>query len=356
MLQGQWPGEGCEYCRDIESAGGVSDRMMHLKIPNLVPQELLDDETATTVTPTILEVYLDNVCNMACLYCWDGFSSQIFQENKKFGRFEQQGVIIDNQSMRTQDHEQLTESLWAWIGKHGQKLKRLHILGGEPFYQKQFYTLLDILKESNLPDLEFNIVTNLKLPKEKLAQTVGSIKQLIAKKRIKRLDITASIDCFGPPQEYVRHGIDLDQWRENFSYLAKEHWIVLNINQTLSGLTIKTIPALIEFINSQRKDREIGHYFSTTVKTHDFLHPRIFGKGFFTKDFNDILAMMPNETWVEKRAVDQMIGIRDEIDNHDTNPGEIMRLKVYLDEIDRRRGLDWRQVFPWLESEVNHVV
>ena len=27
MLQGQWPGNGCEYCKVVEEAGGVSERI-----------------------------------------------------------------------------------------------------------------------------------------------------------------------------------------------------------------------------------------------------------------------------------------------------------------------------------------
>jgi len=88
MLNGQWPSGGCGYCQQIEAAGGVSDRMFHTSIPNMYPLELDNNSLAVEVTPTILEVYFDNVCNMSCIYCWDGFSSKIQQENIKFGRFE----------------------------------------------------------------------------------------------------------------------------------------------------------------------------------------------------------------------------------------------------------------------------
>ena len=69
MLDGQWPQGGCEYCKKIEDAGGSSDRLLHLNIPNLTPPELDIDASATSVTPRIVEVYLDNVCNMSCVYC-----------------------------------------------------------------------------------------------------------------------------------------------------------------------------------------------------------------------------------------------------------------------------------------------
>ena len=59
MLNGEWPQGGCEYCKNIEDAGGVSDRISHLDIPNLTPIELETDLTAINVTPKILEIYFD---------------------------------------------------------------------------------------------------------------------------------------------------------------------------------------------------------------------------------------------------------------------------------------------------------
>ena len=50
----------------------MSDRQYQLKAGHEVdrtPEELLTDPTATEVVPTILEVYFNNTCNMACLYC-----------------------------------------------------------------------------------------------------------------------------------------------------------------------------------------------------------------------------------------------------------------------------------------------
>ena len=64
MLSGKWPtvengGAGyCNYCKKIEDAGGTSDRMHHLTIPNLSPRELDEDLNSTSVTPKILEVFL----------------------------------------------------------------------------------------------------------------------------------------------------------------------------------------------------------------------------------------------------------------------------------------------------------
>ena len=57
MLQGLWPEQGCEYCRNIEQAGGQSDRITNLNFPGIhAPPELDQDLNAVNVTPRILEV------------------------------------------------------------------------------------------------------------------------------------------------------------------------------------------------------------------------------------------------------------------------------------------------------------
>ena len=76
MLQGQWPERGCDYCRNIEAAGGASDRITNLDFPGIhAPPELDTDPHSVTVTPRMLEVYFDNVCNLKCLYCGPYFST-----------------------------------------------------------------------------------------------------------------------------------------------------------------------------------------------------------------------------------------------------------------------------------------
>ena len=206
-------------------------------MPDQVPPELEYDLTAVEVTPQIVEIYFDNVCNMSCLYCWDGFSSKIQQENQRFGRFEKQGVVIDNRAKKVSNIELLTEKFWTWMYEHGKKIKKLNVLGGEPFYQKQFETCLDFIEHHPLPNLDLTVVTNLMIADQKFQQQITRIRRLVEKKHLSSLHITASIDCFGTEQEYVRYGLDLEQWRRNFEYVCNQRWIKLQINQTLSALT-----------------------------------------------------------------------------------------------------------------------
>ena len=360
MLDGEWPtviddlplanfSTTCAaYCGTIEKTGiGQSDRQFFSKIPNLTPVELATDPTAIIVSPTILEVYLDNTCNLSCVYCGPELSSRIDVELKKYGRFEKNGLILESAYIKHANYEKIEQKFWEWLKNNGTKLQRLHLLGGEPFYQRQFDDFLTFFENNPCPSLEFNIVTNLMLSTDKLIRYIERIKLLIKYKKIKRLDITASIDCWGPQQEFVRHGLELNRWQKNFEYLIEQRWIKLNINNTVSILTIKTLPDLLVKLDEWTKDRKIEQYFSQLYHP-TYLAPAILGADEFREDFINILNLMETTTWRGSHAKTYMEGIISTSANATVDLVETLKLLTYLDELDRRRNTNWRELFPWL--------
>lgn len=346
MLHGQWPKGGCEYCKGVEHSGGFSDRMLHNSIPGLF------DETnvGTHTVPSILEVYFNNTCNLACVYCTPELSSSINREYKKFGEFKKNGIeLIPFNESRI---DELEEKFWHWMQENFQTLQRFNILGGEPLYQSQLDKFIDFVEKNPNPNCEFNIITNLMISKKNLEAKIQKIKKLFTQKKLKRFDITVSIDCWGKEQEYVRHGLDLEIWKKNFQYLVNEKWIKLNINQTISVLTIKTMPQLLHNLKDWQKTRKIGHFFSVAEPGPSYMKPNILGKGVFDKDFAEILKLMPSDTQDEVRALKYMQGIANEIEQHSMNVEEIKKLFTFLEENDRRRNTNWKVLFPWLEKYV----
>lgn len=354
MLEGKWPEENCSYCRKIEEQGGVSDRIQMLSIPGGIPPELDTDVNAVHVTPRILEVFINNVCNLACLYCREELSSRINQENRRFGNFESNGLKL---TFFEEDHSnELFQPLLNWLENNYQHLERLHFLGGEPFYQKEFDILLEFLAENKNSKCEINIVTNLMIAEEKLDHYCAVFKRMISTKKIRRLDLTCSIDCWGKEQEFVRYGLNLTQWEKNFTKLINIPWIVLHINQTITALTIKTMPALINKIQEWRKVHPVGHFFSVAAPGPSYMNPGIFGPEEFKKDFEIILEIMPKETDDDRLRLEYMKGITNEYNNSKFNKEEVIKLITYLDEKDRRRNTNWETTFPWLTKYRSYVV
>jgi hypothetical protein len=281
---------------------------------------------------------------MSCLYCKDEYSSKIADENRKFGKFNDNGVVLEN---KEKHYKSLVPLFWQWLNSNYLNLKELNVLGGEALLQKELYTLLDFFEENPNPNCAFSIVSNLNIPTESLKNFVEKTKKLVRSRKLKSLDITASIDCWGEQQEYVRYGLNLKTWEENFNYLLSEKWIKLKINQTISLLTIKTMPSLIEKIIEWKNIRKFGHYFGY-VQDPTYMSAHILGPHIFKEDFQKVIALMPSNSEEEKNAISYMSGIADTISNSSVNYTEISKLFTFLDEKDRRRGTNWRKLFPWL--------
>lgn len=341
MLNGLWPVNGCNYCKNVEQAGGISDRITNLNFPGIhAPLELDSDPTAVAVTPRILEVYFDNVCNLKCVYCDSGFSSLWDAENQKHGL---------PAFVKSQNIEQNKAKLFEWLKTNAQHLTVFNILGGEPLYQQELEQCLDFFQAYPAPELKLQMFSNLNAKPAHLQRIVERIKLLIETNCLREFEITASLDCWGAEQEYVRYPLDLHVWETNFEYLLNQHWINLIIGSTVTPLTVKTFPALLERINQWNTVRHIYHYQnSVTRPSHMFID--IFGD-IFSDDFARALALKPTDTDEQRSSKTYLAGIAKQAAHTGPNIKEITNLFNFLNSNDHKRGTSWPQVFPWLVDE-----
>lgn len=365
MLNGVWPGGGCGVCRRTEESGGISDRMIqHLQTDNknLVPPELWNDPTATSVTPTILEVWFKNTCNMSCIYCGPHHSSKWQEENAKFGNEfvfypTESGVGISQQNPH---YEKMVADFWKYLesNENYKKIQRYHVLGGEPFLMDELDDSIEFWDTHPNPDLVFSVITNLNIPTKRFEQYVSKFEKLVLGNKIWKLQLTASIDGWGPELEYVRYGLDLDLWRKNFELLINKPWVILSINSTISALTIKTMPALLELINhwNTQQTAVAGRWKAEPIlfslgnsRTYD--DPYNFGTAEFLDDFEKILSLMPTDNEEQKMSLATLEGIFTTMKNNPVNVEGINRLKDYLSALDQRRNTNWRVLFPWLDRD-----
>lgn len=341
MLGGSWPIKGCEYCQNIEQAGGVSDRLTNLDLMGMhAPPELEHDLSAVTVTPRILEVYFDNTCNLKCLYCGPSFSSLWDAENI------QHGQLAFNKSPNIETNKQ---KMFDWLKVYRHHLTNFNILGGEPLYQKDLLQCLDFFKSYPAPDLKLQIFTNLNAKLSYLQYIISLVKQLIDSGCIREFEVTASLDCWGAPAEYVRFPLKLQTWHTNFEYLLHQPDINLIVGSTVTPLTVGTLPDLIDRINQWNRVRPVYHY-QNSVNSPSYLYIDIFGD-LFKEDFQLAIDLKPTDTPEQRKSRDYLVGIAKQSTSSQPNITEITKLFKFLNTIDQRRNLDWKQVFPWLVEE-----
>lgn len=350
MLEGKWPGRGCEYCKNIEAAGGISDRMdfNHQLIyegrERLVPPELLSDPRAVRVSPTIVEVYFSNLCNLGCIYCKPIFSSVLENEWHKYGIETEKLKFL---SELREKYPQMLEKFWIWLEKNVQTIDRYHILGGEPFYQPELEKNIDFFEKNPAPKLNLKIFSNLKVNPNKFNTALTKLANLKKNNHLRSVGIICSLDCWGPQQEYIRTGLDINAWEKNFAALTQDYDdFEIEVHATMTSMSIKTMADLVEKINhynQYRKDKSKIYLTCNIAFDPDCMHPGIFPEGFFDQDFDKIVAAMsdPGEIEIIK-------GYQKTINNTDHNPELIRELKKELDGFDSRRNTDWKSVFPWL--------
>jgi pyruvate-formate lyase-activating enzyme len=353
MLDGQWPGQGCEYCRDIESAGGHSDRLMQLErhhgVDKIAP-ELSQNPTATSVTPTTLEVWFNNTCNMTCVYCNPIQSSKWSNEIKKFGPINVGKYSVNNNVPKNLHYDQMVEQLWKYLDTDNRSsvIRHFQILGGEPFLQKELDQCIDFWASHPNPSLTINVITNLMIPHEAFKEKVQRFQALYENNSILRLQLTASLDGWGIEEEYVRQGLDLQLWEKNFKYLLDKPWCQLGINSCISSLSLKNISALVKKINewNQLTDQAIDWSFELIIADIDSgLHPEIFGPDFFKNDFEKIISLMPENSDYEIQARKHFEGLAKRQLSSVYQAEKVQNLVQLLTQLDLRRGTNWRETF-----------
>ena len=365
MLKGEWPGNGCEHCKHIEQAGGNSDRTIHLEMEGTTaPPELDNDLKAVNVTPRQLEVYWGNTCNLKCIYCAAHYSSKIHQEEKRFGSFNIDGVILDADKWQMSDRiEEATEKLFVWFENNIQHLHKLFIMGGEPFLQKETERMIAFLEQRELPNLTLCFFSNLTVDHERVKNWVQRLDRLVKEKRLDKLQIVGSLDSWGAEAEYVRNGLDLRLFQKNFEYILNESSTLQNINSALTVTAVPGMPTLVDKINEWSKIRPV-YWSMMKASTHNYgprpyLYPGIFGRKVNDIGLKEAIEKFDINSYghidsVKANYKNYMNGIINEFENREPDPFRQKQFKIYLTELDRRRGTDYKKTFPtiaeWLDK------
>jgi hypothetical protein len=288
----------------------------------------------------MLEVYFDNTCNLKCLYCGPHFSSLWDAENVRHGvpAFAKSPNIESNKLR-----------LFEWLKQNSHELSVFNILGGEPLYQPELEQCLELFEQHPAPELKLQMFTNLNARLPHLQRIIQRVQRLIDSGSIREFEITASLDCWGAPQEYVRFPLNLAEWEKNFEYLLSQSWINLIINSTVTPLTTKTLPDLLQKINHWNQTRPVYHY-QNSVNGPDYMFIDLFGP-IFQEDFARAIALKPARNPEETASRNYLIGIAQQSAHGGPKPKQIHQLFDFLNTMDQRRHTSWPQTFPWLVNE-----
>lgn len=383
MLEGKWPDTdgpnplkphwGCEVCREIEEAGGMSDRLIanssFHKFQDRVPKETKDNAQAIITTPTTLEIFYNNQCNQACIYCGSKFSSLIAAEEIKFKGPEFN--TAKEVSNYRKDYPDLLSAHFKWMKENAQSLIKYNILGGEPFFQSELEQNIDFFMENKCPDLLVKVFSNLNIEPDTFRKKLDRIKYLVVNKHIGHFTLLCSFDCWGPQIEYIRYGTNLKRWEENFLIILTEYpEIDPIIHSTITALTFPKLPDLIERIKYWNLFRPVKQTIST-VDSKPYLHPGILPKEYYqefimrsVEIYKDIIRIIQNMDYKNDhykrrkkhllQSYDQLIiqlkGFEKTFTAHKVDLDLINELKTFLNKNYFKRGCNWKELWPWLDD------
>lgn len=229
MLKGNKP-SGCQYCWNIEAMGPdyISDR--HDRNSGIYTEERLTEiesnEWDFNINPEYIEISFGNECNFKCGYCHPKHSSSYYKEIEKFGPYD---MVKNHRNdidwftiQKNEEDNPYVKAWWSWWPTMRNSLNILRVTGGEPLLQASTWRLLEDLDQNPLPNLELNINSNLGVKPILVERLAEKVEKLRLEGKIKGFKLFTSLDTWGPKAEYIRTGLDLSVWEQNFhTYLTK---------------------------------------------------------------------------------------------------------------------------------------
>ena len=232
MLKGERP-NGCSYCWKIEDSGGhYSDRHYRSLEPWAISrfEEVVKNGSEKPIIPSYVEVNFNQACQFKCSYCSPHLSTAWMDEIVKYGPYPttkshnniSQLKKINLWPIPAKEPNPYVEAFWKWWPELYPKLKVFRMTGGEPLIDHNTFRVLDYIQEHPHPELELAITSNLCPPKKMMERFQTSLKDILDQKKIFRFMIFPSIDTWGKQAEYIRYGLDTDEFEKNVRLLLKE--------------------------------------------------------------------------------------------------------------------------------------
>tara|TARA_R100000008_G_C3581385_1_gene168762 strand:- start:248 stop:1708 length:1461 start_codon:yes stop_codon:yes gene_type:complete len=383
MLDGKRPAE-CDYCWNVEdNSDRFSDRILksgaswsypHLEyIKKMNPQQ--------NFNPKYVEVAFSNACNFKCSYCGPSFSSNWMEETNKFGgypttdNFNSIDHITNDDKMPIPHREPnpYVDAFWKWWPDMYRELHTFRITGGEPLLSKDTWKVMDYIIHEPDPntELSLSINSNLGVPDTLIDHLIDRIKRIEDNDKVKELVLYTSVEAWGKPAEYIRNGLEFNRFWDNVNkVLSSTNRLNLTFMSTYNALSVPTYEKLIHGIFKLKQDYgttdrywpsatflDSSYLRHPTHQTVQVLPPEWSGVIFKQAQLLDYLSVplfdyrnigfSDIETQKVKRIYDWMISV-------DQNSEELYKQRYnfgkFFEEHDKRRGTNFVETFPELES------
>jgi len=153
--------------------------------------------------------------------------------------------------------------------------------------------------------------------------------------------------------------MDLEQWERNFLLLHNKRWVKLQVHSTITSLTTPTMWKLYDNIIKWEDNQimpwgkpKLIFYSWNTIQDPKWMNPSIFGD-YCVPEIDQLLRTLENRDKTFNRDISYLEGIRTQLVTAKPNKYEMYRFRSHLDELDKRRKLDWKAIYPRLAEYIN---
>ena len=374
MQKGQRP-PGCEYCWKIEDMGknAVSDRVYKSKIyreedlihaVNLPVDQDVDLKT--------LEIAFDRTCQFACSYCNPAFSTTWVKDIRNNGAY--QGLVSDGRGHFTHKHDSsqlfkitevnpYVEAFFAWWETDLHRtLDELRITGGEPLMSGHTWKLIEWFKNNpGRSKTRLAINSNLGFEQSKLEQLLDACDGI-------QIDLYTSNESVGSHAEYIRDGLDWNEWCDNMEFLMRSGKLRgLHVMNTINALCLESLPEFLDKMLKWKTEygKDFPNFTLNILRFPSFQSPLVLPDKIRTSHKNRLeiwLADNKHNEYLHPHELDHLQRLIDYLDVVKTPHSEAFEMpklhndfKQFYEQYDLRRHKSFENTFLLLADWYNEL-
>lgn len=332
MLSGSWPAE-CSYCRIKEQRGMRSSRQIHNELHE--PYFLTLKKLRERFIPSIrsIDLRIDNTCNFKCRSCSGFCSTRWFCDHN----------IIYPENPLSSPNIDLRQANQFWNELHeliSERIERLHFAGGEPLISESHYDLLDHLIHSKRFGIELYYDTNLSCL-EFMGRDIVKLWNLFPS-----VTVGLSLDGIGAQGEYIRHGLNFEQWHSNVNRLRDElPHVKRKLHFVVSVFNVMTLKGhLLYIIENGLVDPDMMRL--TFLEWPAYLNAQILPKHLKSICKSRLLNFYDTINKISVSLASQLAGLVKFLDERDLYESQSEEFAAKTAHVDKLRGESGIKMFP----------
>ena len=374
MQAGERP-PGCEYCWKIEDMGknAVSDRVYKSKI--YAEEDLIEAKNLPVdedVDLKTLEIAFDRTCQFACSYCNPAFSTTWVKDIRINGAY--QGLTSDGRGHFTRKHDSsqlfkitetnpYVEAFFAWWETDLHRtLNELRITGGEPLMSGHTWKLIEWFKNNpGRSKTRLAINSNLGFEQGKLEQLLQACDGI-------EIDLYTSNESTGVHAEYIRDGLDWNEWCDNMEFLMQSGKLRgLHVMNTINALCLESLPEFLDKMLDWKREygKDFPNFTLNILRFPSFQSPLVLPDNIRTGYKNRLetwLAENKHNEYLHNHELDHIQRLIDYLDVVKTPHSEAFDMpklhndfKQFYSQYDQRREKDFTTTFLGLAEWYNEL-